>query len=88
MATATGARLVHTYFGRPPTYLPTYLYLLVRRELSVYVLGEDLFPVRTPRLYFGDISRRSTAYVLVTEAINYGGIDSTSGLAILPKTGE
>lgn len=30
------------------------------RELSVYVLAEDLMPVRMPRLYFADLSRETS----------------------------
>ena len=52
------------------------------RELSVYVLAEDLMPVRIPRLYFGDLNRETSNYVLITECIEYGQDP------ILPKCGK
>lgn len=62
------------------------------RELSTYVLLEDLLPVRIPKLYFADISRKSTNYILITECIPYGEADGLQGSAsagqILPKSGK
>ena len=64
------------------------------RELSVYMFLEDLLPVRIPKLYFCDLSRETTNYVLITECIPYGeGCDTppaspaSPGL-ILPKCGK
>ena len=42
------------------------------RELSVYVLAEDLLPVCIPRLYFADLCRETSNYILITECIEYG----------------
>jgi len=42
------------------------------RELSVYVLAEDLMPVRMPRLYFGDLCRDTSNFILIIECIEYG----------------
>jgi len=42
------------------------------RELSMYVLAEDLVPVRVPRLYFADLSRETSNYILIIECIEYG----------------
>ena len=40
-------------------------------ELMAYEHLEGLLPVRIPRYYFGDISRASTFYVLITECVPY-----------------
>lgn len=52
------------------------------RELAVYVLAEDLIPVKIPRLYFADISRETTNYILILECIEYGKGN------ILPKSNK
>lgn len=59
------------------------------RELSIYVLAEDLLPVRVPKLYFADLSRATSDYVLLCECIPYGAEDaSRPGLPLLPKAGK
>ena len=61
-------------------------------ELSIYQFYEGLLPVRIPKLYFADICRETTNYILITEAIDYPP-RSRSGeafapYAILPKCGK
>ena len=43
---------------------------------------------RWSQLYFADLSRETTNYVLVTECIPYGGVDPRSGLQLMPKCGK
>jgi len=47
-------------------------------ELTAYQHMEGLLPVRIPRHYFGDISRASSFYLLVTECVPYGPRGDTS----------
>jgi hypothetical protein len=59
------------------------------RELSIYVLAEDLLPVRVPKMYFADLSRSTSDYVFLCECIPYGAPDaSRAGLRLLPKAGK
>mmetsp|Transcript_58812 Transcript_58812/g.164223 ORF Transcript_58812/g.164223 Transcript_58812/m.164223 type:complete len:541 (+) Transcript_58812:148-1770(+) len=57
-------------------------------ELSAHVFLEPLLPVRTPKCYFADISRRTTNYILITEQIPFGSLDCGSKRSILPAVGK
>jgi len=41
-------------------------------ELLTYVCCEHLFPFRIPKLYFCDINRETTNYMLITERVPFG----------------
>jgi len=41
-------------------------------ELETYVFCEHLFPFRIPKLYFCDLSRETTNFVLITERLKFG----------------
>jgi len=40
-------------------------------EIQTYRLFEDLLPVKTPKLYFGDISNETSNFILITERIPF-----------------
>ena len=49
-------------------------------EIAAYLYLEDLLPCHVPKFYFGDISRATTNYVLITERVPYAarGTDPTT----------
>ena len=61
-------------------------------ELSIYQFYEGLLPVRIPKLYFADICRETTNYVLITECILYPprsrAAEAFPLRSILPKCGK
>ena len=59
-------------------------------ELSTYVFLEHLLPVHVPKLYFADLDRKSTNYVLVTERIPFAdkGTEDCRPFQVLPPCGK
>uniref|UniRef100_A0A7S4UBR7 Aminoglycoside phosphotransferase domain-containing protein n=1 Tax=Alexandrium monilatum TaxID=311494 RepID=A0A7S4UBR7_9DINO len=41
-------------------------------ELQAYIFMEHLFPFRIPKLYYCDINRKTTNYVIITERLAFG----------------
>ena len=65
---------VHTY---PRTPLFTGL------ELSTYQFLEGLLPMPIPQFYFGDISRASSNYLLITECVPFAARGPTTASTLL-----
>lgn len=68
-------------------------------ELSTYQFLEGLLPVRIPKFYFGDISRESSMYWLITECVPFSPRPPTTASTkldwrdtpvgqLLPKSGK